>query len=78
MLVNSAQTSKERIVSSELMAFLLRLSANPLLSLTKGTFLPVYFCKILVRSFESLKVDVPQADIVGLSGTSCLWMLRSP
>ena len=54
MLVNSALTSKEAMVSSELMFFPLRLSANPLLSLTEEKFLPVYFCKILVKNFESL------------------------
>ena len=35
MLVNSALTSKEIMVSSEMMLFPLRLLANPLLSLTK-------------------------------------------
>ena len=54
MLVNSALTSKEIMVSSELMVFPLRLSASPLLSLTKETFLSVYFCKTFVRNFESL------------------------
>ena len=34
------------------MVFLLRLLASPLLSLTKEKFLPVYFCKTLVRNFE--------------------------
>ena len=54
MLVSSALTSKETVVSSELMVFPLRLSVSPLLSLTKEKFLPVYFCKILVRNCESL------------------------
>ena len=54
VLVNSALTSKETMVSSGLMVFPLRLSASPLLPLTKEKFLPVYFCKILVRNFESL------------------------
>ena len=54
MLVNSALTSKETSVSSWLMLLTLRLSANPLPSLTKEKFLPVYLYKILVRNFESL------------------------
>ena len=39
MLVNSALTSKEIMVSLELMAFPSRFSASPLLSLTKKKFL---------------------------------------
>ena len=77
MLVNRALTSK-KLVSSGLMLFPLRLSGNPLLSLTKEKFLPIYFFKILVRNFESLLVDVPQADIIGPRGTSGLWILGSP
>ena len=42
------------MVSSGLMFFPLKLSASPLLSLTKEKFLLVYFCKILVMNFESL------------------------
>ena len=53
-LVNSGLTSKETMVSSEMMLLPLRLLANPLLSLTKEKFLPVYLCKIPVRNFESL------------------------
>ena len=34
--------------------FHFRLYANPLLSLTKEKFLPVYLYKILVKNFESL------------------------
>ena len=41
MLVNKALRSKETNVSSVLMLFTLRLSASPLLSLTKEKFLPV-------------------------------------
>ena len=72
MLINRALTSKEIMVSSELMFFPLRLAANLWLSLIKEMFLPVYLCKILVRNLESLYVDVPQADIIGLRGTSGL------
>ena len=54
MLVNSAITSKETCVSSGLMLFPLKLSANPLLSLTKERFLSMYLCKILVRNVLSL------------------------
>ena len=42
ILVNSVLTSKETSVSTDLMIFPLRLSANPLLSLTKQMILIVY------------------------------------
>ena len=61
-------TSEETSVSSGLILFPLRLSAKPLLSLIKVKFFPVYLCKILVSNFESLYVDVPQADILVLRG----------
>ena len=51
MVVNTTLTSKKTMVSSGVMVFPLKLSASPLLSLTKK-FLPVYFCKIPVRRFE--------------------------
>ena len=78
IVVHSGLTSKETSVSSELIPFPLRLSANPLLSLTKDIFLPVYLCKRFVRNFDSLWLDVPQADIMGLKGTSGLWIFSSP
>ena len=46
-MLNKALTSKGTNVSSVLMLLPLRLSANPLLSLTKEKFLPVYLCKFL-------------------------------
>ena len=52
MLVNSALTSNETMVSSGFMAFPFLHSDSPLLSLTKEKFLPVYFCTILVRNFK--------------------------
>ena len=70
MLVNSPLISKETSVSSGLMLFPFRLSANPLLSLAKEQFLPVYLYKILVRNFESLYLDVQKADVMSLRGTS--------
>ena len=54
MLVNKVFTSKESNVSSLLMPFPLKLSASPLLSLTKEKFLPVYLCNIFVRNFDNL------------------------
>ena len=54
MLLNSALTSKETVVSSGLIIFPWRHSASPSLPLTKEKFLPVYFCKILVSNFDSL------------------------
>ena len=54
MLVNSALTSKETMDSLGFMVFPLRLSASPLLSLTKEKVLPVYFYKIPVMNFESI------------------------
>ena len=54
MLVNSALTSKETMVSSETILFPLRLLANPLLPLTMEKILPVYLCKIPVMNFEGL------------------------
>ena len=53
MLVNKALTSKESNVSSVLMPFPLRMSASPLLSLTKEKFLPVYLCYILTQTNSS-------------------------
>ena len=78
MLVNKALTSKEAKVSSELILFPLRPSAHPLLSFIKEKFLPVYLCKIFVRNFDNLYVNVPQEDIIGVKGTSVLWILGSP
>ena len=65
ILVNNALPSKETIkFHQSLYFFPLRLSANPLLSFTKEKFLPVYLCKIFVRNFDNLYVEVPQADII--------------
>ena len=47
ILVNSALTSKETSVSSDLMIFPLRLFANPLLSLTKLSFFLCISAKFL-------------------------------
>ena len=71
MLVKKALKSKETKLSSELIFFPLRLSPNPLLSFTKEKLLPVYLCKIFARNFDKLY-------IIGLTGTSGLWIFGNP
>ena len=53
MLVKKVFTPKETTVSSELILFPLRLSANPLLSFTKEKFLPVYLHKMFIRNLDN-------------------------
>ena len=51
ILVNNAITSKETSVSADLMIIPLRLSANPLLSLTKETFFSCASLQIFSKKF---------------------------